>query len=84
MGYQAPQMEIVCKIWPREVDVSTTPIGPTNLLAFHISGLGFWMFRVFLFIIYVKNDPLEPHCNQLLANERSRHISLFRDKLPPF
>jgi hypothetical protein len=54
---------------PREVDVSTTPIRPTNLLAFHLPGLGFW-------ILLILKMPLEPHCNDhLLANESSRHIS---------
>jgi hypothetical protein len=40
---------------PQKVDVSTTPIiGPTNLLAFHLPRLGFWMFRVLSFMLYVK------------------------------
>jgi hypothetical protein len=39
--------------------------------------------RFFSLIIYVKR-PFRPHCNQLLMNEHSRHISFFGDRLPPF
>jgi hypothetical protein len=49
-----PNRDRMQKLRPREVDVSTTPSRPTNLLAFHLSGLGFWMFRVFSFMLYVK------------------------------
>jgi hypothetical protein len=57
------------KLRPREVDVSTTPIGPANLLDFHLPGLGFW-------ILLMLKMPLEPHCNNhLLLKESSHHIS---------
>jgi hypothetical protein len=57
------------KLCPGEVDVSTTPIGPANLLDFHLPGLGFW-------ILLMLKRPLEPHCNNhLLENASSRHIS---------
>jgi hypothetical protein len=60
-----------------------TTLGPTNLLEFHILGLGFWMFRVFLLMFYDKTI-FWPLCNQIIVNEHSQHISLLRDKLPPF
>ena len=57
------------KLCPQEVDVSTTPIGPANLLDFHLPGLGFWIF-------FMLKRPLEPHYNDhILANENRRHIS---------
>jgi len=40
-----------------------------KLLAFHLSGLGFWIF-------FMLKRHLEPHCNDhLLVNVSSRHIS---------
>jgi hypothetical protein len=54
---------------PREVDVSTTPIGaykPFGFSSFEVRVLDF---------IYVKR-PLEPHCNNhLLLNKCIHHIS---------
>jgi hypothetical protein len=53
--YQTPQTEIVCKSYTlRKLMYQLPPSGPINLLAFHLSGLGFWMFRVFSFMFYVK------------------------------
>jgi hypothetical protein len=34
------------KLRPREIDVPIYPNG-AHILAFHLLGLGFWMFRVF-------------------------------------
>jgi hypothetical protein len=65
----APNGDHMQKLRPWEVDVSTTPSGPTNLLAFHLPGLGFW-------ILLMLKRPLEPHCNDhLLTDASSRHIS---------
>jgi hypothetical protein len=50
-----PNKDHMQKLRPREVDVSTTPIGAHK--PFGVSsplGLGFWMFRVFSFMFYVK------------------------------
>jgi hypothetical protein len=66
---RAPNRDRMQKLCPREVDVQLPPSGPANLLAFHLSGLGFW-------ILLMLKIPLEPHCNNhLLANASSRHIS---------
>jgi hypothetical protein len=63
----APNGDRMQKLRPWEVDVSTTPIGAANLLAFHLLGLGFWIFLML-------KRTLEPHCkNNLLAS--SCHIS---------
>jgi hypothetical protein len=66
-------MENVCKSYaPGKLTYQLPPSGPTNLLAFHLSGLGFW-------ILLMLKRPLEPHCNNhLLANVSSRHISSHR------
>jgi hypothetical protein len=54
---------------PGELTYQLPPSGPTNLLAFHLPGLWFW-------ILLMLKRPLEPHCNNhLLANASSRHIS---------
>jgi hypothetical protein len=50
----APNRDCMQKLCPREVDVSTTPIGAHKPFGVSSSGLGFWMFRVFSFMIYVK------------------------------
>jgi hypothetical protein len=58
------------KLRPREVDVSTTPIGAHKPFGFSSSRV-----RVLDFTFMLKR-PLEPHCNNhLLANASSRHIS---------
>jgi hypothetical protein len=55
MVYRVPQMEIVCKRYALgKLTYQLPPSGPTNLLVFHLLGLGFWMFRVFSFMFYVK------------------------------
>ena len=65
----APNKDRMPKLRPWEVNVSTTPIGAKNLLAFHLPGLGFWIFLML-------KRPLEPHCNNhLLEKERNHHIS---------
>jgi hypothetical protein len=77
-------MEIVCKTnSPRKLMCQLTTLGPTNLLVFHLPGLGFWTFMVFAFMFYVK-IPFWPLCNQILANEYSCHIFILKDKLPLF
>jgi hypothetical protein len=43
------------KLLPQKLMYQLTPSGPTRLLALHLLGLGFWIFRVLSFIIYVKN-----------------------------
>jgi hypothetical protein len=42
------------KLRPEEVEVPTYPSGPTQLLVFHLLGLGFWMSRVLAFMGNVK------------------------------
>jgi hypothetical protein len=66
----APQTEIVCKSYaPGKLTYQLPPSGPTNLLAFHLPGLGFW-------ILLMLKRPLEPHCNNhLLTDASSHHIS---------
>jgi hypothetical protein len=45
------------------------PSGATNLLVFHLLGLGFW-------ILFMLKIPLDPHCkHHILANEHIHHIS---------
>jgi hypothetical protein len=65
-----PQTEIVCKSYaPGKLTYQLPPSGPTNLLDFHLPGLGFW-------ILLMLKRPLEPHCNNhLLVNASSHHIS---------
>jgi len=41
------------KLRPWEIDIPIYPDG-ADILAFHLLGLGFWMFRVFSFMLYVK------------------------------
>jgi hypothetical protein len=54
-----------------------TTLGPTNLLAFQLPGLGFWMFSIFSLVIYVK-ITFWPHCNRILMNVHSCRISYHR------
>jgi hypothetical protein len=63
-------MEIVCKSYaPGKLTYQLPPLGPTNLLDFHLPGLGFW-------ILLMLKGPLELHCNDHpLANASSHHIS---------
>jgi hypothetical protein len=42
------------KLRPQEVEVPTYPSGPTQILAFHLLGLGFWMSSVLEFMSNVK------------------------------
>ena len=62
------------KLRSREVDVSTNHPGPTHFMTVQLLGLGFWMFRVFAFMLMLKR-PFGLFCNQLGTNEHSRHIS---------
>jgi hypothetical protein len=50
----APNKDCMQKLHPREVDVSTTPIGAHKPFGVSSLGLGFWMFRVLSFMLYVK------------------------------
>jgi hypothetical protein len=55
--YRVPQTEIVCKIYaPGKLTYQLPPLGPTDLLAFHLPRLGFW-------ILLMLKRNLEPHCN---------------------
>jgi hypothetical protein len=65
------QIEIICKRYALgKLTYQLSPSGPTNLLAFHLLGLGFWIF-------FMLKRPLELHCkhHHLLANERSHRMS---------
>jgi hypothetical protein len=68
--YRVPQTGIVCKSYaPGKLAYQLPPLGPANLLDFHLPGLGFW-------ILVMLKIPLEPHCNNhLLSNASSHHIS---------
>ena len=56
-SYHAPQTEIVCKSYaPGKLTYQLPPSGPTNLLAFHLLGLRFWMCMVLSFMNYVKKE----------------------------
>jgi hypothetical protein len=50
----APNEDRMQKFTPGKLMYQLPPSGPTNLLVFHLLGLGFWMFRVFSFMLYVK------------------------------
>jgi hypothetical protein len=65
----APNGDRMQKLRPREVDVSTTPIGAHKPFGVSSSGLGFW-------ILFMLKRNLEPHCkHHLLVNECIHHIS---------
>jgi hypothetical protein len=74
------QTKIVCQSYnPEEVDVPIYPNGAHKLLALHLLGLGFWMFRVF-HCFSIINRP-----SSLIVTQFRRHVattSLLRDKLP--
>jgi hypothetical protein len=43
--YRMPQIEIICKSYALgKLMYQLPPSRPANLLAFHLSGLGFWIF----------------------------------------
>jgi hypothetical protein len=66
-----PQMDIVCKSYALgKLTYQLPSSGPTNLLEFHLPGLGFWIF-------FMLKRTLEPHCkhHHILVNEHSHHIS---------
>ena len=68
--YRSPKKEITCKSYTLEkLTYQLPPSGHANLLAFHLPGLGFWIFLIL-------KRPLEPLCNNnILVNEHSHHIS---------
>jgi hypothetical protein len=75
MGYRALKTKIIWKSYDQgKLMYPLTPRGATLLLAVRLLGLGFSMYRVMEFRFDVKRS-LEPHCTNLLVNERSRHIS---------
>ena len=69
-SYCVPQTEIICQSYtPKKLIHQTTQNESTKLLAFHIPGLGFWIF-------FMLKMTLEPHCNNhILVNEHIHHIS---------
>jgi hypothetical protein len=71
--YHAPQTKIVCQSYTLgKLTYQLPPSGPANLLAFHLPGLGFWIFLML-------KRPLEPHFNyHPLVNASSHHISYQR------
>jgi hypothetical protein len=71
--YRAPKTKIVCKSYDSgKLTYQVPPSGPTNLLAFHLPVLGFWIFLTL-------KRLLEPHCNNyLLVSASSCHISSHR------
>jgi hypothetical protein len=81
-----PKQDHMQKLCPREVDVSTNHLGAHNTFGVSSSRVRVLMFRVFssFFLGFMIKGPFQPLCNQLFANEHSRHLFLFRDKLPPF
>jgi hypothetical protein len=82
--YRAPQMEIICKSYTlKKLTYQLPPSGPTNLLAFHLVRLGFWMFRVLSFMLYVKKGFWSLIVNIFLRMSLV-FASLLIDKLPPF
>jgi hypothetical protein len=58
---------------PREVDLSTSPLRPTNLLTFHLSWLGFGLLG-FSHLCVMFKRTWDPHCNHILLNACSCHI----------
>jgi hypothetical protein len=62
------------KLRPREVNVLTYPNGAHMSFGVSSPRVRFLMSRFLSFLFIIKR-PSEPHCNHLLANEHSRHIS---------
>jgi hypothetical protein len=63
------------KLRPREVDVLTYPNGAHVNFGASSPRVRFFGCLGFLTLLFIVKSPLEPHCNDLLANEHSRHIS---------
>jgi hypothetical protein len=64
-----PNEDRMQNLHPGKLTYQLPPSGPTNLLVFHLLGLGFWIF-------FMLKSPLEPHCkHHILVNDHSHHIS---------
>jgi hypothetical protein len=66
---------LYAKVTTREVDVLTYPNGAHMTFGTSSPRVRFFGCLGFLTFLFIVKIPLEPHCNHLLANERSRHIS---------
>jgi hypothetical protein len=63
------------KLRPRQIDVPTYPIGAHMNFDTSFPRVRFFLRLGFSHLCFMLKIPLETHCNQLLANEHSRHIS---------
>jgi hypothetical protein len=63
------------KLRPREVDAPTYPNGAHMTFGASSPRVRFFGCLGFLAFLPIVKRPLEPHCNHLLANASSRHIS---------
>jgi hypothetical protein len=63
------------KLRPREVDAPTYPNGAHMTFGASSPRVRFFGCLGFLSFLLIVKRPLEPHCNHLLANASSRHIS---------
>jgi hypothetical protein len=63
------------KLRPREVDVLTSPNGAQMTFGVSSPRVRFFGCLEFLTFLFIVKWSSEPHCNDLLANERNRHIS---------
>jgi hypothetical protein len=63
------------KLRPREVDVLTYPNGAHMTFGASSPRVRFFGCIRFLAFIFIVKMPSEPHCNHLLVNVSSRHIS---------
>ena len=63
---------------PREVDVLTYPNGAHMTFGASSPRVRFFGYLGFLTFLFIEKRPLEPHCNDLLLNDHSHHISSHR------
>jgi hypothetical protein len=63
------------KLRPREVDVLTYPNGAHMTFGASSPRVRFLDVEGILAFLLIVKRPSEPHCNHLLANASSRHIS---------
>jgi hypothetical protein len=63
------------KLQPWEVDVLTYPNGTHMTFGASSPRVRFFGCLGFLAFLFIVKIPSEPHCNHLLVNECSRHIS---------
>ena len=63
----------MCKLQPQEDDVSIRILGLTFILQPRLLGLGFFIFRIFKFMLKIQFFPI---VFSFIVNKRNQHISL--------